>query len=107
MGKFKNYITLLLATYLFALMVLPCNDSCSSDGDKKTKTFDTAQEHHDEDKDVCSPFCFCSCCAAAMITFQFKDFNFIPTYFLRYFSALEHVFFPKVNCSIWQPPKLG
>ncbi|MFM2048423.1 MAG: hypothetical protein RI955_971 [Bacteroidota bacterium] len=105
--KIKNYIATLLATYLFALMLLPCNNTCCLDEHETPTTTQATQNHHETDTDICSPFCFCSCCATAIIALHNPDFNFVPHYSLQTFSLLEQVFLSKKHSAIWQPPKLG
>jgi len=105
--KFKNYIAALLATYMFALMLMPCNDTCNSHQHDTPTTIQTAQDHHQEESDICSPFCFCSCCATSMTVQHFPTYDFIPRLSVQDFSLLELAFISNAHASIWQPPKIS
>jgi hypothetical protein len=92
---------------MFALMLLPCNDTCNSLQHETPTTVQAAQNHHQEDNDICSPFCFCSCCATAMTIHNFPTFGFTPHLTVQDFSMLELAFVSNAKASIWQPPKLS
>lgn len=105
--KIKKYIATVLATYMFALMLLPCNDNCDIQHHEMQTIFKSVQDHHEADNDICSPFCFCSCCATAITIHNFPTFGFIPQLSIQNFSILELAFVSNANASIWQPPKIN
>jgi hypothetical protein len=105
--NWKRYIAAIMATYMFALMILPCNDVCNSYKPDTLTTFQTTQDQHQEEKDICSPFCFCSCCAMAIAFIHFPAFSFFPQYSIQDFSLLELAFNSNTQATIWQPPKIS
>lgn len=105
--KIKHYITMILATYIFALMVLPCNDACNSAELTEIAIEHAAQTNHQNDNDVCSPFCFCSCCATAMTELHVPGYSYMPYISAKGFSPLSQSYFSQDIASIWQPPKIG
>jgi hypothetical protein len=105
--KIKNYIATLLVIYMIALMLLPCSDACSSHQHNIPSNVQTAQDYHQADEDVCSPFCFCSCCATPMTIYHLQTFGFIPHLTVQDFSTIELAFICNAEATIWQPPKLS
>ncbi len=105
--KLKNYIATILSVYLFALMVMPCNDGCNSHPHEEPITIQQAEEHHQADNDLCSPFCFCTCCASAMNAVNFPALNTIPPVTEKKFTAFYQSLLSQEHSSIWQPPKLS
>ena len=64
---------------------------------------------HDKEKDLCSPFCICSCCGSQVVSyFQSNIIDFpipfegIKTQLPTYTSVFASNFFG----SIWQPPQI-
>lgn len=102
----RKIITGLLSAYLLMLMVMPCSDAHA-----QIVTTSHAQisqldnDHHDVE--LCTPFCVCSVCAAAIVlqpTVEFEAIQFDP-YFKEasnFYSFIASSFFG----SIWQPPQL-
>jgi len=56
----KN-IAHILAIYILALAIMPCNDIHAS-VQNTSNTFEITDVEHHHDIDFCSPFCFCDCC---------------------------------------------
>jgi len=70
-------------------------------------TVSQAQDHHNEDEDVCSPLCACSCCASQVIV-QSCIFAAIGVPFCKKeFLENPTLPLPEPTYSIWQPPKLS
>jgi hypothetical protein len=103
-------IKLILAIYITALTVYPCGDqyTCKDEhqnGEQVTNVSD--HEHSDDEKDICTPFCICSCCAAHIrlssisnITLTGVTHNtkkIIPYVEKQVLSDHNH---------IWQPPRI-
>lgn len=107
MLKFRKHIAIILAAYLVALMLLPCNDACAIFELHAAKSNHSEQNQQHKENDVCNPFCICDCCSTAMTIFNSPDINFVSTYSLHTFSIYEQGFLSKDFSAIWQPPKLG
>jgi len=105
--KIKNYIAGLLAVYMLALLSMPCNDNWNSQQHETPTTFEAAQDHHQEENDLCSPFCFCACCATSITIVAFPNLSIVPQLSIEKFSVFTPSFVSEVNASIWQPPKIS
>ena len=104
--KCSNYITALLTTYLFALMLLPCTDNCNAYAQANEFNCQTNQEEHQDENDACSPFCYCTCCSTIMIVIDLPAPIYFPHKTVQCFARFEQLFFSKAFTFIWQPPKL-
>lgn len=110
MGNFYLYtvkfLCFLLSLYTLSLSVMPCNDV--HDGmASSVVTMQQAQEHHQTDNDVCSPFCICSCCQGFMAVTCLTDTVISLKESLLNFSGYSEQFISSAFASIWQPPKLS
>ncbi len=105
MNKIKSILTLVFAFYMLAMALIPCADVCD-DGHEVTTSINSAQEHHEEHSDLCSPFCSCSCCASQITFAHFQSLEIIKNSVVRSFITLNQVFHHSIYFSIWQPPKL-
>lgn len=103
-------IRFILAIYVIALSVYPCSDpyTCKDElqqGEQVANVSD--HEHSDDEQDVCTPFCICSCCAAHIRLSIVSDVDFagaihntkeaIPYIEKQVLSDHNH---------IWQPPRI-
>jgi hypothetical protein len=98
-----------LGCFMLYLSCLPCSDSkeCNGKGEERISV-NTNHKEHNHNKEGCTPFCTCSCCA-------------ISAFFAPYYKAsdtkvaFQSVRYPlydvalntEVYYSIWQPPKLS
>lgn len=96
----------MLSAYLLILMVMPCSDAHAQIVSvKQTQVSQLDNDHHDVE--LCTPFCVCSSCTAAIVlqpTVEFEAFQFDP-YFKEVSNSYTFIassFFG----SIWQPPQL-
>ena len=105
--KTRNFIAALLAVYMVALVFVPCADACDTHAHEIPFTAGTAQDHHEEDNNLCSPFCICSCCNSP-VTFlmapAFLSVTFITSELLQIPAT---GFISNDYSSIWQPPKIS
>ncbi len=86
---------------------MPCNDICDSHLHDAPTSIQSASEHHELDNDICSPFCFCSCCSTAMNILYSPNITLQGQPALNDFELFDQQFFSIDNSSIWQPPKLS
>ncbi|MFI5218635.1 MAG: DUF6660 family protein [Bacteroidia bacterium] len=107
MIKFKQIIATFLAITMMVMFIIPCADACDSNSHQIESSFETPQEHHQEHKDACSPFCSCSCCSIQITVVHFPVLTFVTPEIMKTFSVFKQPFFSSFSSSIWQPPKLG
>lgn len=106
-----KWFVYLLSCYILVLSCLPCSDAGVHTGRQTMQTVQQAADSHtlphQQQEDLCSPFCFCSCCniqAAPQAPFLFNFIDPRPSlsYSLLYVSPLT-----AVSDNIWQPPRMG
>ena len=101
-------IAIILSFYVLALTAKPCIDDEKDMAKHQTEFTQTSQDaHHHSDKDNCSPFCTCNCCATSVIfqeyLVQMNSFSF----FEKQYFPVSNIFFSDPLASIWQPPKIS
>ncbi len=92
--------------YLLVLQIMPCNDSCSSEIHEFTLSIEQAQDHHEHEGNLCTPFCFCTCCATPVIIYQIVNVKVENSNNISYSEYIQ----PNLSHfshAIWQPPKIG
>ena len=106
MQKLRHILTQLLSVYLLVLMVLPCSDAHARTAAIEKVQF-SAQEHEHIDSHICTPFCVCSGCTAAIVLQAVV--NIEPIHFTISMKSADN-FYQSVNShffgSIWQPPQI-
>ncbi|MEE1898573.1 DUF6660 family protein [Flavobacterium rakeshii] len=103
----KNIVTKVLSVYLLILMFIPCSDEHASLYNNQSTEITQATDDFHVGIEVCTPFCICGSCVAAVIIHQITEFSlFIPKQgnklISNFYQSLKHDFFG----SIWQPPQL-
>jgi hypothetical protein len=100
-----KFFAIILSFYFLALQVVPCNDDVTVVDDSQTISAVDFDGDHDQDCELCSPFCHCHCCHAHAIS----AFDF--------FAEMEHQLvdgkiiskelgiFQEVSLRILQPPQ--
>lgn len=106
----------MLATYIFALSLIPCGDG-GGIVEIANHFFGVEHQHisdHEQHSkgcgdDTCTPFCVCSCCSNT--TSIPKSANLTGSYITLISQKLlpySSNFYPSgVNASIWQPPRFS
>ncbi len=102
----KKLFSILFVIYFISLVVVPCGDkeNCNEYKQEQTSQTDHKQGHSDE---ACTPFCFCSCCAAP---FLIKDFHPLVSQTVEVntiYTELKEFTPSAAIIPIWQPPKLA
>lgn len=92
---------------MLALIFMPCCDNCDSQEHNTPTAFQTAQEHHQDDNDVCSPFCNCSCCAIHITIVHPTEFTIFPKTGTTAFTPFKQSFPTTLAVDCWQPPRLA
>lgn len=107
----RLFIVYILGIHILALSIMPCSDAYN-ECQNNTTTQEALQSHNhkNDQNDICSPFCICTCCSsivnpkftslsirspkfsiASTIKFPIQDFSLISNYY----------------GNIWQPPKIN
>ena len=106
-----KFLLYMFGIYIVALSIMPCSDAsndCNSEMPYRIQV--AGHDHKDDTRDVCTPFCTCTCCRtitgsktafriaellkpieATSIAYPFGNFSFVSNYY----------------GNIWQPPKIS
>ena len=107
MQNAKRIIAGLLAIYMLALVFMPCKDICDSQQHNTIATFQSAQEHHEAENDLCSPFCTCNCCASFVVIANAVAISTFLPFVYKHFPFYETPFYSLITAEYWQPPRLN
>ena len=107
MLKRKSILYKLFALYMLCMTLIPCADACSVDSHEKPVSVETAQEHHHEHSDICSPFCSCACCSAQLHFSIIEPIIVFNPSVNRIFVIINQSFHQAIYFNIWQPPKIS
>jgi hypothetical protein len=103
----RKLIAGLMAAYMLTLVVLPCNDTCLSDQQQVSLTYQAAQDHHEHGNDFCSPLCTCSCCSTLITVVHECEFEIFVPLSESGFAFCKQSFFSSYSFDCWQPPRLA
>lgn len=79
-----KYFIYILATLMFTVILVPCTDSVDvnhrlNENIAQHLEHKNSHGHEHNEKDTCSPFCYCQCCSVASLTpIDFKEFKVKP-----------------------------
>lgn len=93
---------------ILGLTVMPCMDAVAfSIEDHKTELSSQGNCGDHEDRDDCSPFCSCTCCAGSTVingTVGIASVHIFP-------AKTYHTYLPTdptaISRPVWQPPRLS
>ena len=100
--------TLLFNIYLLALSFFPCADmdSCVETNSVLITSIENNKEDHKE-KESCTPFCICACCAVPIINqTAILEINTKQEFFSVKYASININYPSQSLARIWQPPKL-
>ena len=101
-----NFFALLFSFYMLTLSCFRCGDSeqCNA-GDKQE--ISSAPGDHEHEREGCTPFCSCACCASTGFCPVINTPNYIA------FTPAQVIFFGQTGDfdsynahAVWQPPRL-
>ncbi|MEY8021416.1 DUF6660 family protein [Muriicola sp. E247] len=96
----------ILSIYFLALNVLPCSDAGNVNDDSQVVITVDFDGDHDQDCELCSPFCQCHCCHAHTINFGLALFEPLQPLI----SQANFVHFDRagkdISLSLFQPPQV-
>ena len=104
-----KFIAIILSFYLLALQAVPCNDDDVTIGnDSQTISVVDFDNDHDDDCEICSPFCQCQCCHTPVINTQNFFTETVHELISEEITRRELETFQEVSRRILQPPqKIG
>jgi len=70
-----KYFALILSIYFLALNLAPCSDVGNVKDDSQITSVYDFDGDHDQDCELCSPFCQCHCCHVHTVDFGIADFE--------------------------------
>ncbi|MCW4469809.1 hypothetical protein OGH69_12585 [Flavobacterium sp. MFBS3-15] len=108
MGKTRHILTMLFSVYLLGLMVLPCSESHAQETSFQ-RTVSQEHDEHDHSMEICTPFCVCGSCVAAIVLHSPIDYNLLnlDSEISRNISNFYQSVKSDFHGSIWQPPQLA
>ena len=80
-------VAIILSFYFLALNVVPCSDATNSADDTQVVTVIDIDGDHNQDCELCSPFCQCHCCHVHTINFGLAVFEPLQPAILHEFFA--------------------
>ncbi|SNZ01427.1 DUF6660 family protein [Flagellimonas pacifica] len=101
-----KYLAFILSIYFLALNLVPCSDTGKTNDDTQVVSVVDFDGDHDQDCELCSPFCNCHCCHVHTIDFKLVAFEpFQPTALHDNFSHFDSL---GKDCShsLFQPPQV-
>lgn len=107
MYNLRQILTILISAYLLILMVLPCTDAHNTYNKNHTAEITQDVPEHHDDFEVCTPFCVCGSCIAAVVVQPLAEYNlYLPDYYNTRISNFYQSVQSDFHGSIWQPPQL-
>ncbi|TAN20462.1 MAG: hypothetical protein EPN37_01545 [Chitinophagaceae bacterium] len=100
----------ILSSIMFMLVMVlqlaPCADLYASNRSQQQEIIVNAATHHQDKHDVCSPFCYCACCAVPVVVNT--PINFVPDSPTCFAVCVTHLpgKYIDVSLPVWQPPQL-
>ncbi|WP_081415677.1 MULTISPECIES: DUF6660 family protein [Aquimarina] len=101
-----KYFAFILSIYFLALNVVPCSDTGNITDDSQVVTMVDFDGDHDQDCELCSPFCQCHCCHVHTINFGLAVFKPLqPLISQDNFNHFDSVG-KDISLSLLQPPQV-
>lgn len=105
-----RFTALILALLILVLSCLPCADSdvMPLSGVKKEVSTSSQKQHQQhQEKDLCSPFCHCSCCS----TYSVVNIPLVIAVIIQQPVCISHASqvsdaVIEISLPVWQPPQL-
>jgi len=99
-------LAIILSFYFLALNVVPCNDDVSIQNDSQVVATVDFDGDHDQDCELCSPFCQCHCCHVHTIDFGITQFEPFQSTILQdnfnHFDSLGK----DISLALLEPPQI-
>ncbi len=107
-------LTFILSIFVFAMAIMPCEDSMDSAVSENVLQAHFEEPLHDHSrngKDGCTAFCICQCCGTSITIpslYTFSDLNKIVLYsYLFHYSSYSSPYSFDYFNRVWHPPTLS
>ncbi|WP_273246633.1 MULTISPECIES: DUF6660 family protein [unclassified Flavobacterium] len=107
-----KWLTLILSFYFVLLASIPCADAAVNHTHNTTSK-ETTSNHdkhtHDQQNDLCSPFCVCNCCGAQIMNYAPEivfNLSVVTAEIEIQLPNYQSVFTSDFYDTIWQPPQI-
>ncbi len=100
-----KFFVVILSMYVLGLTVMPCFDAHSAVKSQSDITIVIDNQNGHESIDLCSPFCFCTCCQS-LFEFSFEEFILPRPDGIDQFSDFIEKNQKSPTISFWRPPKI-
>ncbi|MFM9909219.1 MAG: DUF6660 family protein [Chitinophagaceae bacterium] len=103
-----KFFFFIMGCFMLYLSCIPCSDSieCNVKTEVKISTVANHQQHSHE-KESCTPFCTCSCCAVSVFFVPFTKTPIAKEVFQSVKYPMYLISFTaEAHYSIWQPPQI-
>ncbi len=107
MNLIRQTIALFIALTFMTMAFIPCADSCDIKTHQNESSIKSAQDHHEEHSDMCSPLCSCECCSTQITIFKSTSITFLPNSYQELYLIFKQPFVSSFHSAIWQPPKIS
>jgi hypothetical protein len=91
--------------YTVALSLTHCCDKYEQAN--TPQTVQQSQEHHEQDHNLCSPFCQCNCCHGFIVLHFTKHNAITPAFAEKPFQLSVDHLPSSFAADFWQPPRLS
>ncbi|WP_345740596.1 DUF6660 family protein [Maribacter luteus] len=99
-------LAVILSIYFLALNVLPCSDTVNAADDTQEVSVIDFNGEHDQECELCSPFCQCHCCHVHTIDFGLAAFEPLqPSITQENFAHFDSLG-KDISHSLLQPPRV-
>lgn len=102
-------ISYILSIYVVFLSMLPCSDGMEYFSAQISPVQQAAEhQNHNDEPELCSPFCKCSCCGISMYTpIALAHITIVNEEYVELSSFAPVFNLEEPASTIWQPPKIG
>ena len=98
-------VAVILSVYVLTLTAVSCSDMLAAENSQSEIAVTAEIQDHPYNIDLCSPFCFCSCCQTFPVSIENTIYYFVPVYDKNSNPYLENNY-PNHVISVWRPPKI-
>ena len=107
-----KFVNVILSIIILTLSCMPCADMETGNvSHLSTKLASNHGNHaHDNEMDLCSPFCTCNCCSVQVLTYfpiTTIDFPIVCGVIKIATPTYKSIFTSNFFGSIWQPPQIA
>lgn len=105
-----RFLASILALLILALSCMPCADIDAMSTNQTAVVHEVTHggDQNSEHKDLCSPFCHCSCCTSfSIVNVPVRLPEHIIILESRNYTDYVSVRVTEIALPVWQPPQLG